>query len=424
MPIFALVDCNNFYASCDRVFKPALENKPVCILSNNDGCIIARSNEAKALGLKMGDPWHKHKAFCQNHGVAVFSSNYALYGDMSRRVMLCLSKFTPDLEIYSIDEAFLQLDGFSYLNLEDYGVAMRRMVYGCTRIPVSVGLGPTKTLAKMANHIAKTRHKQGIGNGVFDLCDRNVQHAVLPTIAVEDIWGVGRRWGARLQAIGIHTAAQLRDAEPKAMRQAFNVVMERIVYELRGTSCLGLEEIQAKKNIMSSRSFGRMVTDKSELLEAVSCYAARAAEKLRRQGSRANGLYVFLSTNRYRPDDPQYQNSVTCSFVLPTSNTEEIIGAARSGLSRLYRAGFRYHKCGVMLLDIAPASTVQADLFHVVDYARSDRLMQVVDRLNAQMGRGTVGFAAQGIKRSWQMKQELRSPRYTTRWEEVMVVRC
>ena len=321
MAVFALVDCNNFYASCERVFQPALENKPVCILSNNDGCIIARSNEAKALGIKMGDPWHKRKAFCQEHGVAVFSSNYTLYGDMSRRVMLCLQKFTPDVEVYSIDEAFLQLDGFEYLNLEEYGTTIRRTVYGCTRIPVCIGIGPTKTLAKVANHLAKARQKQGIGSGVLDLCDRNVRNVVLPVIAVEDIWGVGRRWGKRLQAMGIHTAAQLRDAEPKAMRQVFSVVMERMVHELRGTSCLGLEDIQAKKNIMSSRSFGRMVTDKGELLEAVSSYAARAAEKLRRQGSRANGLYVFLQTNRYRPRHPQYQNSATCSFVLPTSDT-------------------------------------------------------------------------------------------------------
>ena len=424
MAVFALVDCNNFYASCERVFQPALENKPVCILSNNDGCIIARSNEAKALGIKMGDPWHKRKAFCQEHGVAVFSSNYTLYGDMSRRVMLCLQKFTPDVEVYSIDEAFLQLDGFEYLNLEEYGTTIRRTVYGCTRIPVCIGIGPTKTLAKVANHLAKARQKQGIGSGVLDLCDRNVRNVVLPVIAVEDIWGVGRRWGKRLQAMGIHTAAQLRDAEPKAMRQVFSVVMERMVHELRGTSCLGLEDIQAKKNIMSSRSFGRMVTDKGELLEAVSSYAARAAEKLRRQGSRANGLYVFLQTNRYRPRHPQYQNSATCSFVLPTSDTGEIISAARSSINCLYRAGFQYHKCGVMLLDIAPASTVQGDLFHTVDYERSDRLMQVVDRLNARMGRGTVGFAARGIKRSWEMRQELRSPRYTTRWDELVQVKC
>ncbi|MEM9817195.1 MAG: Y-family DNA polymerase, partial [Cyanobacteria bacterium P01_D01_bin.6] len=244
MPIFALVDANNFYASCERVFNPALINRPICILSNNDGCIVARSNEAKALGIPMGAPWHQYKEVCARNHVAVFSSNYALYGDMSQRVMDCLATFTPDLEIYSIDEAFLQLDGFRYLDLSDYAVTIRRTVYQWTGIPVSVGLGPTKTLAKVANHIAKKRTK----TGVFSLCDRATQAALLPTIELGDIWGIGRRWEQRLRVMGMATAADLRAANPKVIRQRFNVVAERIVHELNGVACLGLEDVAPRKN--------------------------------------------------------------------------------------------------------------------------------------------------------------------------------
>lgn len=424
MPIFALVDCNNFYASCERAFQPALERRPVCVLSNNDGCIIARSNEAKALGIKMGDPWHQRQAFCKEHGVAVFSSNYALYGDMSRRVMSCLSQFTPEMEIYSIDEAFLLLDGFEHLNLTDYARTIKRTVRQWTHIPVSISIGPTKTLAKVANNLAKQQQKKGAGNGVLDLCDRERCDAVLETFEVEEIWGVGRRWAARLLEMGIVTAAQLRDAEPKYIRQNFNVVLERIVYELRGVSCLGLEDIQPKKNIMASRSFGRMVTKKVELLEAIACHGARAAEKLRRQQSRAGGLSVFLKTNKYSKTDPQYSASNSWSFVCPTSDSREIIKAASRCMELLYRPGFRYQKCGVMLMDIASKNVMQGDLFAKPNYKRRDTLMKLVDQLNMDMGRGTITFAAQGIKHGWQMRQSLRSQRYTTRLDELVKVSC
>ena len=420
MPVFALADCNNFYASCERVFQPSLHKRPIVVLSNNDGCIVARSNEAKALGIAMGAPWHQSKALCQKHNVAVFSSNYALYGDMSQRVMDCLSTFTPDLEVYSIDEAFLQLDSFRHLDLASYAGRMRRTVGQWTGIPVSIGIGPTKTLAKVANRVAKKRTK----TGVFDLCDRATQNDILPTIEVEDIWGIGSRWAARLHKLGITTAADLRDAEPQIIRKTVNVVGERIVHELRGTACLGLEALQPKKQIMCSRSFGYRVTDKNELLEAAACYAARAAEKLRRQDSRAGAVYVFLRTNRFRPQEPQYQGSRTYTFARSTSDTREIIHAVRQGISALYRSGFSYHKCGVMLMDIAPASATQLNLLETSDYQRPDRLMQLVDQLNAQKGRNTVFFAAQGTKRSWRMRSEKRSLRYTTRWSELVQAKC
>ena len=420
MAIFALVDCNNFYASCERVFNPALDTWPVAILSNNDGCIIARSQEVKDLGIPMGAPWHQYKDLCAKHKVAVFSSNYALYGNLSTRVMQTLETFTPALEVYSIDEAFLGLDGFEHLDLTDYGKQMRQRVRQWTGIPVGVGIGPTKTLAKVANFVAKKRTT----TGVFNLCDRRVQVEILSTIPVEEIWGIGRCWAVKLQALGIKTAADLRDAPPTFIRKHLNVVGERIVYELRGIACLGLEAIEPKKNIMSSRSFGRLVTERDVMLEAIANYAARAAEKLRRQGSRCGGLYVFLQTNRYRPQAPQYKNSCTWSFISPTSDSGQIIGAARQCLSVLFRQGFEYHKCGVMLVDIVSDQFWQGDLLETTNHERSDTLMHLVDKVNARMGRGTIRFAAQGIRTDWQMRQQRRSPRYTTRLNELVSVRC
>ena len=420
MVTFALVDVNNFYVSCERVFDPKLIGRPAITLSNNDGCIIARSPEAKALGIKMGEPWYQRSAFCQQHGVAVFSSNYALYGDMSQRVMRLLETFTPELELYSIDEAFLKLDGFEHLNLEKYAQQIKQKIYQWTGLSVCVGLGPTKTLAKVANYVAKERSK----TGVFDLSCLYMQDETLPTIAVEEIWGIGQRWAKKLGAMGIKTALELRDVPPNLIRQKFSVVAERVVLELRGVSCLGLETVQPKQNIVVSRSFGKAVIERESLLEAIACYASRAAEKLRVQHSRCGALHVFLLTNRFCLSKPQYQASTTWSFNCSTNDTRDIIHAARECLSSLYHEGLCYSKCGVMLSAISPDDAVQGNLLHTPDYQRSEQLMQVVDQLNAQMGKGTVTFAAQGINRSWKMRQQWRSPRYTTRWSELMRVHC
>jgi DNA polymerase V len=425
MPVFALIDCNNFYASCERVFNPSLNTRPVVVLSNNDGCVIARSNEARALGIPMGMPWFQARPLCQRHNVAVFSSNYALYGDMSRRVMECIGMFSPDMEVYSIDEAFLQLDGFTHRHLTDYGQSLKKTVYQWTGIPVSVGIGPTKTLAKIANRVAKKR----TNTGVFDITDPAAQNAVLPTIEVGDIWGIGSRWAARLQTMGIRTAADLCQADPCQIRQSFNVVAERIVLELQGSACLDLEPVQPRKNIMCSRSFGTLVTSRNDLLEAVACFAARAAEKLRHQHSRAGGVHVFLKTSRFRPDEPQYHGSQTFTFDGPSSDSRDIVRAARKSMTALYRPGFRYQKCGVMLLDIAPAASIQPDLFHTIDYARKDHLMDVIDSLNARLGKNAIFLAAQGTYKSgkppeWIMRCDRRSQRYTTRWNEFLRVRC
>lgn len=420
MPIFALCDANNFYASCERAFNPALERRPVAVLSNNDGCIIARSNEVKALEIPMGAPWHQYKALCAKHNVAVFSSNYALYGDMSARVMQCLATFTPELEVYSIDEAFLLLDGFEHLHLLEYGQQMQCKVRQWTGIPIGVGIGPTKTLAKLANFVAKKRTIKG----VFNLCDPSVREQMLPTIPVDAVWGIGRRWAVKLSGLGITTAADLRDAEPKAIRQVLNVMGERIVYELRGEACLSLEENSPKQNIMCSRSFGRMVIDRAELLEAIACYATRAAEKLRGQNSRCGGLHVFLQTNGFKQHMPQYRNRCTWSFLCPTSDSREIVRAAQQCILSLFRSGFQYQKVGVMLMDIGPDDCVQRNLLQSPNYDRADALMNLVDRLNARMGKGTIQFAAQGLRRDWRMRQQQRSPRYTTRLSEIVKVRC
>lgn len=418
MPLFALVDCNNFYVSCERVFQPALNERPVVVLSNNDGCIVARSDEAKALGIPMGAPMHRYQERLDKHNVAIFSSNYALYGDMSRRVMDCLSTFTPDIEVYSIDEAFLGLDGVKSRDWVDYAIQMRRIVRQWTGIPVSIGIGPTKTLAKIANRVAKKRTPSGI----FDLCDRPTQDTILPTLAVQEVWGIGSRWSDRLQRRGIRTAADLRAAEPQVIRRTLNVVGERIVLELRGTACLGLETPEPKQQIMCSRSFGCRVTEQSALMEAISSYAARAAEKLRYQDSRAGGVYLFLKTNRFRPQEPQYQGSRTYTFTHPTCDTRAIIHAARQGIGSLYRPGYTYKKCGLMLLDLSSAATSQPEVFDPMDYHPPEKLMNLVDKLNGQMGRNTLFFAAQGTQRRWKMKQNQRSPRYTSRWEELLEV--
>ncbi len=421
MPIFALVDCNNFYASCERVFNPSLEGKPIVVLSNNDGCIIARSNEAKKLGIPMGGAFYSQKDVCRKHGVHVFSSNYQLYGDMSQRVMDTLRHFVPDMEVYSIDEAFLCMDGFSSRDLSDYALEIRSAVKQWTGVPVSIGIAPTKTLAKVANHIAKKRTT----SGVYSLLTLDEQNAALANLDVEEIWGISSRWGAQLKQRGIHTAQQLREANPKLIRKNFSVVGERIVEELRGNSCIPLEmHVAARKNILSSKSFGKLVSDLPSIDEALANYAARACLKLRKQKSRAQGIYVFVRTNPFRAQEPQYRNGMSIGFSVPTSDTRAIVKAASQCLHRIYRPGFRYHKTGIMLLDLIPESHEQQNLFLNVDHSHSDKLMVTLDRINERMGKNTVFLASQGIKRGWQMRCDNRSPRYTTNWDELAFARC
>ncbi|MDH3256901.1 MAG: Y-family DNA polymerase [Nitrospinota bacterium] len=418
MKVFALVDCNNFYASCERVFDPRLKNRPIVVLSNNDGCIVARSNEVKALGIPMGVPFFEQKALIQKHDIAVFSSNYQLYGDMSQRVMDSLRLFAPDIEVYSIDEAFLRLDHLQPRNLTEYCKTMRAKVMQWTGIPVSIGIGPSKVLAKVANRVAKKE----TDDGVFDIRSRQAQDAILKTLDVQKLWGVAWRWAERLRRIGITTASELRDASPPIIRKQLSVVGERLVRELRGHSCIDLEDIQPRKNIMSSKSFGNLLTQKAPMAEALANYAARACEKLRQQNSRAQAVYVFVQTNGFRETDAQYSNGLTCTLTVPTSDTRLIIEAARFCLNRIYKPGYRYKKTGVMLLDLIPAALEQKHLFADSDQHSNDHLMATVDRINRDHGPDTVFFGAEGITRQWKMRCGSRSPRYTTQWNELLRV--
>ena len=420
-PVFALVDCNNFYVSCERVFRPRLEGRPVVVLSNNDGCIIARSQEAKALGFAMGDPYHLHREALTRHGVEVLSSNYALYGDMSRRVMETLAAPAPAVEGYSIDEAFLDLAGLAGRGLADYARDVQATVRRHTGIPVSIGIGPTKTLAKIANHLAKTDRDAG---GLYDLTAGDVDR-VLAGVPVGEIWGIGRQWGTWLTGQGIATALELKRADPKAIRRKMTVVGERLVYELGGQSCLPLELVTApRQGLMVSRSFGRLLTRPELIREALVAFVGRAAEKLRRQRLMTAHMMVLMMTNPFATTRPFYGQHASTRLTYPTDYTPDLIRAAVALFERLYRPGFHYQKCGVMLTDLSPAAYYPRDLFDTRDQQRQARLMGALDAMNADYGARSVHIGHLGGSRpAWAMRQAFRSPRYTTRWVELPAVR-
>jgi len=419
----AIVDCNNFYVSCERVFQPALEGRPVVVLSNNDGCVVARSDEVKALGVKMGVPFFQIRPLVEEHGILAFSSNYALYADMSNRVMSILHHFSPHQEVYSIDECFLDLTGMEHLDLTRYCQKIRQRIRKWLGLPVCVGIAPTKTLAKLANHIAK---KQPQYNGVcnFNQMPSLEADRIMASIGVGEVWGVGRRLAEHLGRMGIETVKALRDADPKGIRQQFSVVLERTVLELRGISCLSLEDIApVKKQIMSSRSFGAYVYSLQDLGEAVSLYTSRAAEKLRSQRSVAGGIQIYIRTNPHKEHAPQYHPSITVPLIEPTDDSRRIVRAALWGLKRIYRPGLAYQKAGIMLVELSPSGQKQAGLFPAVmgqDESRSKRLMCTLDRINQRMGNGTLRLASEGIEQNWKMKSGRKSPCYTTRWDEIV----
>ncbi len=421
MSVLALVDCNSFYASCERVFRPDLAHRPVVVLSNNDGCIVARSPEAKALGIRMGQPAFQCAELLRRHQVAVFSSNYALYGDMSARVMDTLARFSPAMEVYSIDEAFLDLAGLP--DPEAHARRMRETVRRHTGIPVSVGIGPTKTLAKIANRLAKTDPACG---GVLDLCGRDDLERILGGVEVEEVWGIGRRHAAWLRGLGVRSALEFSRLPREVVRRRMTVVGLSTLLELQGVSCLDLDEAPAPpKSVVASRSFGRPVTQAGEMREAVAFHAARAAERLRGKGCVAGNILVFVQTNRFIAGEPQYAVSDTAAFAVPTADTAAVIRQGQSVLERIFKPGFRYKKTGVMLYGLEPAAARRGSLLESPrDAARSRALMQVVDGINARHGRDAVTFAATGIDRPWRMRQGSRSPRYTTVWDELPVVRA
>jgi DNA polymerase V len=419
----ALIDCNNFYVSCERVFNPALEGKPVLVLSNNDGCVIARSQEVKDLGVKMGVAWSSVQPWAKRDNIIALSSNYTLYADMSNRVMKVISEFSPDQEVYSIDESFINLTGFKHLNLIDYGMTIQSKVKKLVGLPVCVGIGASKTLAKLANHIAK---KQPTFDGVCDLNTLQADdlNSLFVKIKVGEVWGVGGRTEKKLGELGMNTVLDLKQASPKRIRKQFSVVMERTVMELNGQSCIALEEVAPpKEQLMCSRSFGVPVSTLPELIESVITYTTRVAEKLRRQRSVASSIHVFINTNPFKTKEPQYSGGLLVPLPEPTDDTRLLIAAALAGLKSIYRVGFAYKKSGVMLAELSFADQQQKGLFYNTEMqTRSKSLMGAIDRINSLMGSGTIKFLGEGLDKKWKPKSERKTPCYTTNMDEIPVV--
>ncbi|BAP77518.1 ultraviolet light resistance protein B,interruption-C [Pseudomonas sp. MT-1] len=418
--MFALIDCNSFYASCERVYRPWLEGVPVVVLSNNDGCVIARTREAKRLGIPMGAPYFQWRDQMREWGVVCFSSNYELYGQMSARVMVTLEGMFPRVEVYSIDEAFADLTGMPG-DMVQLGREARARILLWTGIPVGVGIGPTKTLAKLANWAAKTWRKS---EGVIDLRDPSRRDRLLQMTEVSEVWGVGRRLTERLKPLGIKTAWDLAQYDPASLRQQFSVVLEKTARELRGISCLHLAEVEPPRQmICSSKMFGARVRELAPIREAVAAYVSKAAEKLRAQGSLAGTLQVAIRTGMHNPNQPRYANAINCPLPYPTDDTRVLASAAVRGLDSIYRPGYAYSKAEVLLMDLCQRGEFTGDLFAATPRPGADRLMAVVDRINAQEGRGIVRLGRIPAAPKWAMRREMLSQRYTTRWDELMVVR-
>jgi DNA polymerase V len=419
--IFALVDCNNFYVSCERVFNPKLNNVPVIVLSNNDGCVVARSEEAKKLGITMGIPYFKIENIVKANSVKVFSSNYALYADMSERVLNTLAAFTPNIEPYSIDEAFLNLGNLGINDLTAYGKNIRKCIFKDTGIPVSVGIATTKTLAKIANEYVKHNLKL---SGVFDITTFPKMDRLLDHVPVYDVWGIGGAFGKMLMGKGILTAKNFRDASESFVKSNMGVMGLRTQYELQGISAVDLEEvIGPKREIISSRSFGKYVTDITELEEAVSQYTIRAAEKLRRQRSICSIVYVTLQTNHHKLTDLQHAETRSITLAEPTNYTPELIRHTEYLLRKAYKKGFNYIKAGVMLSGILPEDSMQLSVFKSGNRIKQSSAMKVMDSINNIWGRDTLKIASSGIMQKWAMKRQHISQRYTTKWDELLSVR-
>lgn len=418
--MFALIDCNNFYASCERVFRPELNGKPVVVLSNNDGCVIARSNEAKTLGIPMGAPAFEYQKLFDQQQVHVFSANFALYGDMSNRVMTVLSEYAPEMEIYSIDECFLKLKGFEpYCKLQNYGEAMRQKVSQWTGIPISVGIAPTKALSKLANRIAKKYPQHTKGVYIIDNEEKRVK--ALQWLKIEDVWGIGRQHAKRLKALDISNAYAFTQMSDDWVRKHMSIVGLRLKQELQGIPRWDLEKIQAKKNIATTRSFESNYYQLEQLHERVATFAVSCAEKLRQQKSCCNTLMVFIHTNGHRKDLAQYSRNIVVQLPYPTNSGIELAIFATQALKRIFKQGYAYKKAGVIVQDFCPESITQTTLFE----SRNERhipLMKTIDQLNMQFGQQKIRLASQDPKRVWKMKQEKLSPQYTTKLSDIISI--
>ncbi len=416
MKSIAIIDVNNFYVSCERVFNPKLENKPVVVLSNNDGCAISRSNEAKTLGIKMGTPWFKLKEFAKQENVTALSSNYTLYLDMSHRVMTLLSKFSPEQEIYSIDESFLDLTTFKSKDLIKYSQQIKTKIKQWTGLPVSIGIGSTKTLSKLANHIAKKNSSfKGVCN--LNVMDQDTLETWMSHIPVSEVWGVGRSLALKLNQLGIISVLDLKLADPDYIRQQFSIVLEKTVRELNGVMCMELKNIEEpNKEIMVSRSFGRRVKDKQELIEAITSYTSRAAERMRKQESVATSLYVYIRTSPH-DDKKQYANGVNIPLFQPTDDSMVLTNAALLGLDYIYRDGFDYQKAGVTLCNLTSKHKMQGNLFNdTIAHSR----MKMMDIIN-QRWKGKLKLGSEGVTKEWEMKAQFKSRNYTTDWDQLMI---
>lgn len=418
--MFALVDCNNFYASCQRVFEPHLIGKPVVILSNNDGCVIARSNEAKALGIPMGAPAFQFQKVFDENQVHVYSSNYALYGDMSSRVMNILAKFTPDIEIYSIDEAFLKFDGFERYNLEEYGKEIQKTVTKSTGIPISVGFAPTKALAKVANKIAKKFPERTKSVYVIDTEEKRIK--ALKWTKIEDVWGIGRKHTNRLKAVNVNNAYQFTQLHDDWVRKEMAVVGLRLKHELEGKPTLDLETPKNKKMIATTRSFEKPLTELSDISERIATFTTSCAEKLRRQNSHCNMIMVFVLTNYFRKDQPQYSRNIVINTDFPTNSTIELNKYAQIGLKAIFKKGYNYKKAGVIVMGLTPNNETQLSFFNTSN-PKHQPLMSVVDKLNKSYGSNKIKFGNQSLGRQWKMKQEKLSPRYTTNINDIITIK-
>ena len=415
----ALIDCNSFYASCERIFNPKLLGKPIVVLSNNDGCIITRSAEAKALGIKMGEPYFKAKKIIEKNNVKVFSSNYSLYGDISQRVMEILLGFSPEVEIYSIDEAFLSFKGFKNHELLTYCKHIRQTIKKWVGIPVSIGVGSTKTLSKIANHLAK---KEADYEGICILKgDEKIEEA-LNRIEIGDVWGIGRRLSKFLRNYEVRTAKQFAFLDRRWIRKNMGVVGEKIQLELCGVSCLDLELLpSSKKSCCVSRSFSRPIEKIEELQESIANYGSRVAEKIREEGLIAQSMSIFVLTNHFNKKEKQYSSSIKLQLDYPTSDSKLIVKRAVEGIKRIYKEGYRYKKAGIILYELHSSSSVRGLLDY--DKPRTDSLMRSLDEINYRYGSATLRLAAEGIRRSWHMRREKVSPCYTTSFDQLMIVK-
>lgn len=418
--MFALIDCNNFYASCERVFKPHLNGKPIVVLSNNDGCAIARSNEAKALGIPMGAVYFKYKDLFEKNNVYVFSSRFELYGDISHRVMSTIQEFCPDIEIYSIDEAFLDLKQFQHLDLTEFGLKIKNTVKQYTQIPISIGIAPTKALAKVANRIAKKFPTETKGVHKIDTEEKRMK--ALKWLKVEDIWGIGRQLSKKLNRMGIYNAYEFTQVSNELLKKDFSIVEIRLKRELEGIPTLRLDEVKNKKSIATTRSFAKNISDLDPLIERVSTFSSSCAEKLRKQNSCATSLSVFIHTNGFREEQPQYSRNISIKLPFPSNSDLVIAEYAIKALKSIYKKGYQYKKAGVIVADFVPNTQIQQNLFYN-ENPKNNPLMQTIDKLNTKYDQKIIKLANQNLTKTWIMRQDMLSNRYTTNWDELYVLK-